>query len=83
MTDKWFRMDDPDNPPPKDGSWFVILVDRETPEVGRYNPLIGKKYEPVGENLFRSVEVQVYDWDGFNNFHAATHWIPLPEAPND
>lgn len=61
---------------PKDGRWFMIWVD-DRPEVGRYMPLGYHTYEPVGDGLYRAVEKPVYDWDGFNNFHAATHWADI------
>lgn len=67
---------------PKDGTWFVIWI-RDHPEVGRFNPLITKRYEPAGDGLFKQVEVALYEWDGFNNFCRATHWAALfpPEDP--
>ncbi len=65
---------------PKDGSWFVIWTHGE-PEVGRYNPTMWTDYKPVGGGLFRAEEKEIYQWDGFNNFDAATHWMPLPEPP--
>lgn len=68
---------------PRDGSWFVIcrLGEDDFYEVGRYEPLIHDIFEEVGDNLFRRVPKQVYDWSGFNNFHRATHWMPIPDAP--
>jgi hypothetical protein len=67
---------------PRDGSWFVI-VDRDGHcEAGRYDPPRHTRYVAVGDGLFRAEEVVTYEWDGFNNFHRATHWVPLPEPPN-
>lgn len=66
---------------PKDGSWFVIWTHGQ-PEVGRFDPLMWADYEPIdGTDLYRKTEKSVLDWRGFNNFHAATHWMPLPEPP--
>lgn len=66
---------------PKDGTWFVIWTHGE-PEVGRYNPVKSAKYEPVdGTDFYKKSEFCVYDWDGFNNFGNASHWMPLPTPP--
>jgi hypothetical protein len=70
---------------PKDGSWFLICHASEgfgSYEVGRYDPWKRKNYDPVGHGLFREVEEVVMEWSGFNNFHRATHWMPLPVPPN-
>lgn len=69
---------------PKDGTWFMIArVDEgfDSYEVGKYDPLTGDYYEPVEGGLFRKVTKPIYDWRGFNNFHRATHWQPLPFPP--
>lgn len=81
MSD-WF----PIETAPKDGAWFVTarFHGGEQPEyeVGRYEPLLAKRYEAVeGTSLFRQVEHQLYEWRGFNNFERATHWMPLPPPP--
>jgi len=65
---------------PKDGSWFLIWAHGQ-PEVGRYSPMMWTTYEPVENGLYRAVEKPVTEWSGFNNFAAATHWMPLPEPP--
>lgn len=68
---------------PKDGTWFLICRDDEGPEsyeVGCFDPQIWKSYEPAENGLYRQVE-KVVDECGFNNFHRATHWMPLPSAP--
>ena len=73
---------------PRDGSVFVAakFVEGETPdpdfdyELGHYKPLVFDRYEEAGDNLFRKVPEQVYDWHGFNNFGRMTHWMPLPSA---
>lgn len=67
---------------PKDGTWFVIATAHGDYEVGRYEPLTMPTYEPVdGTCLYLRTEREVYEWGGFNNFHAATHWMPLPAPP--
>jgi hypothetical protein len=63
---------------PRDGTWFII-IDAANPdylEIGRYNPLKASKYEDARDGLFRKVEYVAYEWEGFNNFHNATHWKP-------
>jgi hypothetical protein len=61
---------------PRDGTWFIVIdaADPEYPELGRYNPLKLFKYEEAENGLYRKVESVAYEWDGFNNFHNATHW---------
>lgn len=71
---------------PRDGTWFVIFIptdDRGWFEVGRHDPYMTTDYvetEP-GSGLYRAEKRPSYDWRGFNNFHRATHWMPLPEPP--
>lgn len=67
---------------PRDGTWFVIYSDLDDRyEIGRFEPLKVARYEEVGHGLFKRVYETVYDWEGFNNFHRATHWMPLPDPP--
>ncbi len=70
---------------PKDGTWFLICrADEgyESFEVGCYDPLVSHTYvEAETPGLYRREERQAYEWRGFNNFHRATHWQPLPEPP--
>lgn len=69
---------------PKDGTWFLICRaddGYESYEVGRYNPLKHPRYEDAGNGLYRKIDEVIYDWSGFNNFHRATHWMPLPSPP--
>jgi hypothetical protein len=33
--------------------------------------------------LYRKVSEPIHEWRGFNNFHRATHWMPLPEPPRE
>jgi hypothetical protein len=70
---------------PRDGTWFIIIdaAYPEYPELGRYNPLTHFMYEYAGNGLFRKVEYVAYEWDGFNNFHNATHWKPAFDALPD
>lgn len=89
MTE-WHRIDDPENPPPKDGTWFVICNAESTDdegeyEVGKYRPYKIQDFVPVDDEsgLYRRVLHTVTEWDGFSNFHRATHWRPLPLPPED
>lgn len=66
---------------PRDGSWFVIRCLDDTYECGFYSPYKWANYEEVDGGLYRKVETQILDWSGFNNFHRATHWMPLPPTP--
>lgn len=74
---------------PRDGTWFIIINadDPDSPELGRYNPLRQHRYEDAGNGMYRKLEYVAYDWDGFNNFHNATHWRPafdkLPTLSKD
>lgn len=68
---------------PRDGSWFATAnFASDTPEfeVGCYLPQKWSSYEPAGDGLFRRVDTIVFEWT-HSNFHRATHWMPLPPAP--
>jgi hypothetical protein len=69
---------------PRDGTWFLIACAEDgysSYEVGAYDPLMVAKYEPVECGLYSRSEAVAYEWRGFNNFHCATHWMPLPAPP--
>lgn len=66
---------------PKDGTWFVICIDERYYEVGCYDPSHFDRYVEVGDGLYRKQPEQIYEWRGFSNFGRATHWMPLPAAP--
>jgi hypothetical protein len=69
---------------PKDGTWFLICRDDEgfdSYEIGCYEPLTHDRFEPAEGGLYRKVPVKILDHRGFNNFHRATHWMPLPAPP--
>ena len=68
---------------PRDGAWFVIVHFDGEYEVGRYNPLMHDRYVEAEDGLFRREPYIAYEWQGFNNFHRATHWLPLPAPPKD
>lgn len=75
---------------PKDGSYFVIanFGDEHDPfddcpneyEIAQFNPYGADKFVEVEGGLFRK-EHTVYQEFRANNFHRATHWMPLPEPP--
>ena len=64
---------------PIDGSWFVIcrVGDADFCEVGRYMPLQVEQYVEEPGGLYRKVQKQFFDWEGFDNLHRATHWMPV------
>ena len=67
---------------PKDGTWFVICLRGEGFEIGRFDPTNWPEYVPSEiDGLFRRQERVIYEWDGFNNFDHATHWMPIPAPP--
>lgn len=69
---------------PKDGSWFLICRDEDGfdgYEIGSHDPMTLPEYVPVEGGLYQKVDRQVFEWRGFNNFHRATHWRPLPAPP--
>lgn len=70
---------------PRDGQWFIIGNNNEDDffEVGRFNPYETTKFIEVEDGLYRKVYAILYDWDGFNNFHRATHWLPFPKLPRE
>jgi hypothetical protein len=70
---------------PKDGTWFMIVCaddGDESVEIGCYDPVNFPKYELTEGGLYRKTEVLAWGWRGFNNFHRATHWQPLPPPPH-
>ena len=70
---------------PRDGSWFVIYRagEEDSYEVGQYDPSIHERYvEASIKGLYRKEQYTSYEWRGFNNFHRATHWMPLRPPPN-
>lgn len=69
---------------PRDGTWFMICCAQEgfdSYEVGRFDPYYSDEYVEVEGGLYRKQKRSSYDWAGFNNFHRATHWRPLPPPP--
>jgi Lar family restriction alleviation protein len=67
---------------PKDGTWFVICLPGKRYEVGRFYPAKWTDYVPSEiDGLFRQQERVIHEWGEFNNFHRATHWMPLPAPP--
>ena len=68
---------------PRDGSWFIVCRagENDSYEVGCYSPLMGDKFVEAGEGLYRKEKQSIYDWNGFDNFHRATHWMPLLPIP--
>jgi len=67
---------------PRDGTWFVICLPGERFEVGRFYPAKSTYYVPSEiDGLFRQQEKVIHEWGEFNNFHRATHWMPLPAPP--
>ena len=71
---------------PRDGSYFVTANFSEPfpedgeYEISHYRPMNWTTYEPADGGLFRKVE-QVLTEFRSDNFHRATHWMPLPEPP--
>lgn len=69
---------------PKDGAWFMIGRAGEGPEtyeIGRFDPYCMDSFVEVEGGLYRKEQQKILDWRGFNNFHRATHWMPLPLPP--
>lgn len=70
---------------PRDGTWFVVCRagEPDSVEAGCYDPLMHDEYVEAGEGLYRKERRTSYEWTGFNNMHRATHWMPIPEVPDD
>ena len=80
----WHRIDDPDNPPPKDGTQFQgWLTD------GRKGRSVLQHWEPLcrynSDGAFEVWGRIDYDIDGWksdwNPEWVVTHWQPLPLPP--
>ena len=71
---------------PKDGTWILACREGEGPEyweICAYNPMLWPTYEQVEGDIYRMVKKPIHEWRGADNFHRATHWMPLPEPPHD
>lgn len=69
---------------PRDGTWFMTACsgyDASHFEVGRYRLFTHPAYQEAGGGLYRRVYEIWHEWEGFNNMHRATHWMPLPSPP--
>jgi hypothetical protein len=69
---------------PRDGSWFVTANAREPDgeyEVSRFNPWMQDQYVQEVDGRFRRERVPVMEFSS-DNFHRATHWMPL-EPPHN
>ena len=69
---------------PKDGTWFVTCNTNDPDEIeaGCYSATEWQSFKKVeGTDFYQRVSQVVSEWRGFNNFHRATHWMPLPPPP--
>jgi hypothetical protein len=69
---------------PRDGSSFVTAnFDTETPEyeIASFDPVYWTNYVEAGEGLYRREQFPVMEFR-CDNFHRATHWMPLPDGPS-
>lgn len=57
---------------PKDGTWFLIFDERNTPPISVMRWTVGRHY---GECL-EDIRGEDFYWDD-----KPTHWMPLPEWP--
>jgi hypothetical protein len=84
MDDGWFRIDDPENPPPKDGSpFFTFSQDAaDNPRKG----VMGTQSTPVLVMAWVTPDRDPYpvdehgDWHDFHCYDP-THWRPLSDLP--
>ena len=67
---------------PKDGSIFVTINAHfpDEIEVCQYDPTLWDGFNERPDGLYEKVTQIVSEWSS-NNFHRATHWMPLPEPP--
>jgi len=68
---------------PNDGTWIVTCRadEPDSIEAGRFSPFKWPEYVPVEGGLYARIMKPIEVWRGINNFHRATHWMPLPPPP--
>ena len=70
----WHRIDDPDNPPPKDGTRvFLWLADEGFPVLGAWIDFDDPSANPD--------EWYTFEMHQYAVFNDVTHWMPLPPPP--
>lgn len=64
------------------GNFYNPLGDLGEYEVARYDPRTYETFEEAGNGLYRPVTKPLCDFSS-DNFHRATHWMPLPAPPKE
>jgi len=69
---------------PRDGSWFITANFNgcDEFEVSRYGPVSWPDYVALGNGMHERIDRIVSEFTS-DNFHRATHWMPLPPPPKD
>jgi hypothetical protein len=78
----WHRIDDPENPPPKDGSWILVF---EPSDYAAYPKVHVVRWGVPEWSDGDHTWVTIALGPNPDNFCAdgATHWTPLPPPPGD
>ena len=76
--DKWISVED--RLPPKDGTKILVFTVHGEIELSEWYVITHPRYEPVEYDLYRRIDDCVNE--GWNS-NFPTHWMSLPEPPND
>ena len=92
VSRKWFRVDDPVNPVPRDGTpfyaWVYPLAElpavcwfEKAPRSWGLSENERSKFRTVLKEVFETEEQWKENW--VSSWYEPTHWLPIDDAPED